>query len=143
MAVAAKRYFDRGMAALHAGDASSAAEALSAAVELAPTFAPASQWLVVAHARLGALSAATSVANNALARAPIRSDALWLWILVADVHFAAGRIHDAMSAYEQASSLLDAGNTAAAKRIAMGKARVAAAQGNWSAAVTALAASSG
>lgn len=139
MAIAAKRYLDRGLAALHRGDHAAAVEALTSASQLAPAYAPASQWLIVAHARSGALNEAIAVAQQALARSPMHRDAMWLWLLLAEALLAAGRVRPAAEAYDQAAALLDVGTPAdASARLAMGRARMAASQRQWPAAIDAL-----
>ncbi len=139
MSVAAKRYFDRGLAALSSGDHAGAIEALASASQLAPTHAPVSQWLVVAHARAGALNEAIAVAQQALARSPMHRDAMWLWLLLAEALLAAGRLRPAAEAYDHVAALLGAGDEAAVRaRLAMGRARMAASQRQWPAVVDAL-----
>ncbi|MBK9070894.1 MAG: tetratricopeptide repeat protein [Myxococcales bacterium] len=139
MAIAAKRYLDRGLAALRSGDHATAVEALTSAGQLVPAYAPVSQWLVVAHARAGALNEAVAVAQQALARAPGQRDAMWLWLLLAEALLAAGRVRPAAEAYDQVAAMLAADAQADVRvRLAMGRARIAAAQRQWPAVVDAL-----
>lgn len=143
MAIAAKRYLERGLAALQRGDNAGAIEALTSASQLVPAYAPVSQWLVVAHARAGGLSEAIAVAQGALARGPRPRDATWLWLLLAEVMLAAGRARAATEAYAQASAAAAAAGPdwsaeVVARRVAMGRARMAAAQGLWPAALASL-----
>ena len=126
MSTVARRYYLRGRSSLEANDLDAAIEALSSAVDLAPTFAAARVALAAALARFGDCPRAAQVLRAGLSRpVPAASRAL-LWASLGDVLAQSGDFPGAEEAYVHAE-----GDPAFAKRAAAGRARIHAKLGRY------------
>ena len=102
MSSVARRYYERGRAALDAGDLESAQEALRAALELAPSFGNARVAYAVALARAGDCPRAAQVLRAGLGRASSPISAAAMYATLGDVLTLGGDFFGAEEAFQQA-----------------------------------------
>jgi thioredoxin-like negative regulator of GroEL len=122
----ARRYYERGRAALETGDLESAQEALRAALDLAPSFGNARVAYAVAIARAGDCPRAAQVLRAGLGRASSPVSAAAMQATLGDVLTLGGDYFGAEDAFNQA------GKTAGFEaRVASGLARVYARLGRY------------
>lgn len=126
MSQVARRYYERGIAALETNDLATAQEALNAAIELAPRFGNARVAYAVALAKAGDCPRAATVlrAGIALASSPISAAAMYATL--GDVCVRGG---DFLSAEEAFASAAKTPGFEA--RVASGMARVHARMGRF------------
>ena len=126
MSSVARRYYDRGRAALDAGDIESAQEALRAALDLAPAFGNARVAYGVALAKAGDCPRAAQVLRAGIGRASSAISAAAMHATLGDVLVLGGDFLGAEQAF------LEAGQTPGFEaRAASGLARVYARLGRF------------
>jgi tetratricopeptide (TPR) repeat protein len=126
MSSVARRYYERGRAALDANDLESAQEALRAALELAPTFGNARVAYAVALARANDCPRAATVLRAGLGRASSPISAAAMYATLGDVLTLGGDFFGAEEAFHTA------GQTPGFEvRVASGLARVYARLGRY------------
>lgn len=126
MSTAARRYYDRGLAALKVGELETAAEALRSAVDLAPGFANARIAYAVATARSGDCPRAAAILRTGIARAGSAKAAAAMQCTLGDVLVLGGDFFAAEEAFNHARTTPGFG-----VRAASGLARVAARMGRF------------
>jgi Flp pilus assembly protein TadD len=126
MSSVARRYYERGRAALDTGDLESAQEALRAALDLAPTFGNARVAYAVALAKAGDCPRAAQVLRSGLALASSPISAAAMHATLGDVLVLGGDFFGAEQAFQQAAQT--AGFDV---RVASGLARVYARLGRY------------
>jgi len=126
MSSVARRYYERGRAALDANDLESAQEALRAALDLAPTFGNARVAYAVALAKANDCPRAASVLRAGLGRASSPVSAAAMYATLGDVLTLGGDFFGAEEAFNAAG--LTAGFEV---RVASGLARVYARLGRY------------
>jgi Flp pilus assembly protein TadD len=99
----ARRYFDRGVAALQNQDLESALEALRAAVELAPTFGNARVAYAIALAKYGDAPRGASILRAGIGRASSPISAAAMWATLGDVLTMGGDFFGAEEAFREAA----------------------------------------
>jgi Flp pilus assembly protein TadD len=99
----ARRYYDRGKAALDTGDLESAQEALRAALELAPQFGNARVAYAVALAKAGDPPRAATILRHGIGRASSRISAAAMQATLGDVLVLGGDFFGAEEAFKQAA----------------------------------------
>jgi Flp pilus assembly protein TadD len=104
MSQVARRYFERGKAALVTGDLESAQESLRAAVDLAPGFGNARIAYGVALARAGDCPRAAQVLRSGVPRASSAKATAALWATLGDVLVLGGDFLGAEEAFRQAGA---------------------------------------
>lgn len=102
MSAVARRYYERGRAALSTGDLESAQEALRAALDLAPQFGDARVAYGVALAKAGDAPRAAQVLRHGLGRASSPISAAALQATLGDVLTMAGDFFGAEEAFQAA-----------------------------------------
>jgi Flp pilus assembly protein TadD len=102
MSQVARRYYERGIAALHGGDLESAQEALRAAIDLAPGFGNARIAYAVALARAGDCPRGAQVLRAGLGRATSPKAAAAMSCTLGDVLVLGGDFFGAEEAFNQA-----------------------------------------
>ena len=102
MSSVARRYYERGRAALDTGDLESAQEALRAALDLAPSFGNARVAYAVAMARAGDCPRAAQVLRAGLGRASSPVSAAAMHATLGDVLTLGGDYFGAEDAFNQA-----------------------------------------
>jgi tetratricopeptide (TPR) repeat protein len=126
MSAVARRYYDRGRAALESGDLESAQESLRAALDLAPTFGNARVAYAVALARANDCPRAAAVLRAGLGRASSAISAAAMYATLGDVLTLGGDFFGAEEAFQTA------GQTPGFEvRVAAGLARVYARLGRY------------
>lgn len=126
MSSVARRYYERGRAALDTGDLESAQEALRAALELAPGFGNARVAYAVALAKAGDCPRAAQILRSGLGIATSRISAAAMSATLGDVLVLGGDFFGAEQAFQQA------GQTPGFEaRVASGLARVYARLGRF------------
>ena len=103
MSAVARRYYERGRAALDAGDLASAQESLGAAVELAPFYGNARIAYAIAVAKAGDPPRAAQLLRAGLPRATSRIVAAALHATLGDVLVLGGDLFGAEDAFQQAA----------------------------------------
>ena len=126
MSVVARRYFERGRTSLAANDYDGAIEALSSAVDLAPTFTAARVALSAALARFGDYPRAIQVIRAGLTRPATRGSQGLLWATLGDLLAGSGDFPAAEEAYQHCDMQPEYAGRAAA-----GRARVHAKLGRY------------
>ena len=126
MSSVARRYYERGRAALDTNDLESAQEALRAALDLAPAFGNARVAYAVALARANDCPRAASVLRAGLGRASSAISAAAMYATLGDVLTLGGDLFGAEEAFQ--SALRTPGFEA---RVASGLARVYAKLGRF------------
>jgi thioredoxin-like negative regulator of GroEL len=102
MSSVARRYYERGRAALDTGDLESAQEALRAALDLAPTFGNARVAYAVALAKANDCPRAASVLRAGLGRASSATSAAAMQATLGDVLTLGGDFYGAEEAFRVA-----------------------------------------
>jgi tetratricopeptide (TPR) repeat protein len=126
MSSVARRYYERGKAALDTGDLDTAQEALRAALDLAPGFGNARVAYAVALAKAGDCPRAQSVLRAGIPRATSRISAAAMYATLGDVCVLGGDFLGAEEAFQMA------GQTPGFEaRVAAGMARVHARLGRY------------
>lgn len=105
MSAVARRYYERGRAALATGDLESAQEALRAALDLAPQFGDARVAYGVALAKAGDAPRAAQVLRHGLGRASSPISAAALQATLGDVLTMAGDFFGAEEAFQAARAV--------------------------------------
>jgi len=105
MSSVARRYYERGKAALDHGDLASAQEALGAALELAPHYGNARVAYAVAVARAGDAPRAAQLLRAGLARASSSIAAAAMHATLGDVLVLAGDFFGAEDAFKHAGAV--------------------------------------
>ncbi len=104
MSQIARRYYERGVAAIKTTDYQTAVEQLQAAVDLAPTFGSARIAFAVALARFGDCPRAAGVLRAGLGRAQSATTAAALLATLGDVLTLGGDFFGAEEAFKQAGA---------------------------------------
>ena len=104
MSAAARRYYERGRAALDTGDLESAQEALRSALDLAPHFGNARVAYAVALAKAGDCPRAATVLRAGFSRASSPISAAAMYATLGDVLVLGGDFYGAEDAFNRASS---------------------------------------
>jgi thioredoxin-like negative regulator of GroEL len=99
----ARRYYERGKAALDGGDLASAQEALAAALDLAPSFGNARVAYAVALAKAGDCPRAASVLRAGIPRASSAISAAAMYATLGDVLTLGGDFLGAEEAFNTAA----------------------------------------
>lgn len=126
MSAAARRYYERGRAALDTGDLESAQEALRSAVDLAPHFGNARVAYAVALAKAGDCPRAATVLRAGLSRASSAISAAAMYATLGDVLVLGGDFFGAEEAFNTAAQ-----TPGFEARVASGLARVYARLGRY------------
>ena len=126
MSTVARRYYDRGRAALDSGDLESAQEALRAALELQPAFGNARVAYAVALAKAGDCPRAAQLLRTGLAYASSPISAAAMQATLGDVLVLGGDFFGAEQAFREAEKV-----TGFEARAASGLARVYARLGRF------------
>jgi Flp pilus assembly protein TadD len=126
MSAAARRYYERGRAALDTGDLESAQEALRSALDLAPHFGNARVAYAVALAKAGDCPRAASVLRAGLSRASSPISAAAMQATLGDVLVLGGDFFGAEEAFNTAAQ-----TPGFEARVASGLARVYARLGRF------------
>lgn len=126
MSAAARRYYERGRAALDTGDLESAQEALRSAIDLAPHFGNARVAYAVALAKAGDCPRAANVLRAGLARASSPISAAAMYATLGDVLVLGGDFFGAEEAFNIAAQ-----TPGFEARVASGLARVYARLGRY------------
>jgi Flp pilus assembly protein TadD len=100
----ARRYYERGRAALDTGDLEAAQEALRAALDLAPSFGNARVAYGVALAKAGDAPRAAQVLRAGIPRASSRISAAAMYATLGDVLTLGGDFFGAEEAFNQAAT---------------------------------------
>jgi Flp pilus assembly protein TadD len=126
MSAAARRYYERGRAALDTGDLESAQEALRSAIDLAPHFGNARVAYAVALAKAGDCPRAATVLRTGISRASSAISSAAMYATLGDVLVLGGDFFGAEEAFNTA------GQTPGFEaRVASGLARVYARLGRY------------
>jgi len=133
MPAAARRYYLRGKAAFDTGDYADAAEALSAAVELSPSFVAARLTFAAALAHRGDCPRAAQTIRAGLGRRATALETAAMWASLGDVLVRSGDFLGAEDAFSQAED-----HPAFVARARAGRARLFAKTGRYSEAFAAL-----
>lgn len=104
MSSVARRYYERGRAALDTGDLEAAQEALRAALDLAPSFGNARVAYGVALAKAGDAPRAAQVLRAGIPRASSRISAAAMYATLGDVLTLGGDFFGAEEAFNQAAT---------------------------------------
>lgn len=104
MSQVARRYHERGVAAMHNGDLESALEALRAAVELAPTFGNARVAYAIALAKYGDAPRGAAILRGGIGRATSRTSAAAMYATLGDVLTLGGDFFGAEEAFREAAA---------------------------------------
>jgi Flp pilus assembly protein TadD len=126
MSSVARRYYERGRAALDTNDLESAQEALRAALDLAPAFGNARVAYAIALAKAGDCPRAAQVLRAGLGHASSPISAAAMHATLGDVLVLGGDFFGAEQAFQQAAS-----TTGFEARVASGLARVYARLGRF------------
>lgn len=126
MSAVARRYYERGRAALDTGDLESAQEALRAAIDLAPSFGNARVAYAVALARTGDCPRAAQLLRAGIPRASSPISAAAMYATLGDVLTLGGDFYGAEEAFQQAAQV-----PGFEARVASGLARVYAKLGRY------------
>ena len=126
MSAAARRYYERGRAALDTGDLESAQEALRSAIDLAPHFGNARVAYAVALAKAGDCPRAANVLRAGLSRASSPISAAAMYATLGDVLVLGGDFFGAEEAFNIAAQ-----TPGFEARVASGLARVYARLGRY------------
>jgi len=126
MSAAARRYYERGRAALDSGDLESAQEALRSAIDLAPHFGNARVAYAVALAKAGDCPRAANVLRAGLSRASSPISAAAMYATLGDVLVLGGDFFGAEEAFNIAAQ-----TPGFEARVASGLARVYARLGRY------------
>lgn len=102
MSAQARRYYERGKQALDSGDLESAQQALSSALQLAPTFGNAIVAYAVALARAGDAPRAAAVLRSGIPRASSKVSAAAMYATLGDVLTLSGDFFGAEDAFNMA-----------------------------------------
>ena len=105
MSQVARRYYDRGVAAMANGDLESALEALRAAVDLAPTFGNARVAYGIALAKYGDAPRGATILRSGIGRASSRISAAAMWATLGDVLTMGGDFFGAEEAFREAAQV--------------------------------------
>lgn len=105
MSQVARRYYERGVAALNVDDVQLAAEQLQAALDLAPAFGNARVAFAIALAKLGDCPRAAAVLRNGLQRASSPVSAAAMQATLGDVLVRGGDFFGAEDAFKQAAEV--------------------------------------
>lgn len=103
MSQVARRYYERGVAALNVDDVQIAVEQLQAAIDLAPAFGNARVAFAVALAKLGDCPRAAAVLRTGLPRASSPVSAAAMLATLGDVLTRGGDFFGAEEAFKQAA----------------------------------------
>lgn len=104
MSQIARRYYERGVAAIKTADYQTAVEQLQAAVDLSPAFGTARIAFAVALARFGDCPRAASVLRAGLGRAPSATTAAAMHATLGDVLTLGGDFFGAEEAFKTAGA---------------------------------------
>ena len=126
MSAAARRYYERGRAALDTGDLESAQEALRSALDLAPHFGNARVAYAVALAKAGDCPRAATVLRAGIPRASSPISAAAMYATLGDVLTLGGDFYGAEESFNMASQ-----TPGFEARVAAGLARVYARLGRF------------
>jgi Flp pilus assembly protein TadD len=126
MSAAARRYYERGRAALDTGDLESAQEALRSALDLAPHFGNARVAYAVALAKAGDCPRAATVLRAGISRASSAISAAAMYATLGDVLVLGGDFYGAEEAFNTAAQ-----TPGFEARVASGLARVYARLGRY------------
>ncbi|HSN25413.1 MAG TPA: tetratricopeptide repeat protein [Kofleriaceae bacterium] len=126
MSAAARRYYERGRAALDTGDLDSAQEALRSALDLAPHFGNARVAYAVALAKAGDCPRAATVLRAGIPRATSPISAAAMYATLGDVLTLGGDFYGAEEAFNTAAQ-----TPGYEARVASGLARVYARLGRF------------
>src|SRR4051812_18646429 len=126
MSAAARRYYERGRAALDTGDLESAQEALRSALDLAPHFGNARVAYAVALAKAGDCPRAATVLRAGFSRASSPISAAAMYATLGDVLVLGGDFYGAEEAFNTAAQ-----TPGFEARVASGLARVYARLGRY------------
>ena len=126
MSAAARRYYERGRAALDTGDLESAQEALRSALDLAPHFGNARVAYAVALAKAGDCPRAATVLRAGIPRATSPISAAAMYATLGDVLTLGGDFYGAEEAFNTAAQ-----TPGYEARVASGLARVYARLGRF------------
>ena len=126
MSAVARRYYERGRAALESGDLESAQESLRAALDLAPAFGNARVAYAVVLAKANDCPRAASVLRAGLGRASSRISAAAMYATLGDVLTMGGDFFGAEEAFQEAAR-----TPGFEARVASGLARVYARLGRY------------
>ena len=126
MSAAARRYYERGRAALDTGDLESAQEALRSALDLAPHFGNARVAYAVALAKAGDCPRAATVLRAGLPRATSSISSAAMYATLGDVLTLGGDFYGAEDAFNTAAQ-----TPGFEARVASGLARVYARLGRY------------
>ncbi len=126
MSSVARRYYERGRAALDNGDLESAQESLRAALDLAPQFGNARVAYAVALAKAGDCPRAGAVLRAGMGRASSPISAAAMWATLGDVLVLGGDFFGAEEAFGHAAQV-----PGFEARVASGLARVYARLGRY------------
>ncbi len=126
MSAAARRYYERGRAALETGDLESAQEALRSALDLAPHFGNARVAYAVALAKAGDCPRAATVLRAGIPRASSPVSAAAMYATLGDVLTLGGDFYGAEEAFNTAAQ-----TPGYEARVASGLARVYARLGRF------------
>jgi len=126
MSAAARRYYERGRAALDTGDLESAQEALRSALDLAPHFGNARVAYAVALAKAGDCPRAATVLRAGIPRASSPISAAAMYATLGDVLTLGGDFYGAEEAFNTAAQ-----TPGYEARVASGLARVYARLGRF------------
>ena len=105
MSQVAKRYYERGVAAIKTADYQTAVEQLQAAVDLSPTFGSARIAFAVALAKFGDCPRAASVLRAGLGRSQSATTSAALYATLGDVLTLGGDFFGAEEAFRQAGAV--------------------------------------
>ncbi len=126
MSAVARRYYERGRAALDVNDLEAAQESLRAALDLAPTFGNARVAYAIALAKAGDCPRAASVLRAGIGRASSPISAAAMYATLGDVLVLGGDFFGAEEAFGMAAQ-----TPGFAVRVASGLARVYARLGRY------------
>jgi len=126
MSQVARRYYERGTAALATGDLNSAEEALRAAIDLAPSFGNARIAYAITLARNGDCPRAATVLRSGIGRVASPKAAAAMYATLGDVLVLGGDFFGAEDAFKQAAQ-----TPGFEARVASGLARVYARLGRY------------
>jgi len=127
MSAQARRYYERGKAALDGGDLESAQQALASALQLAPNFGNAIVAYAVALARAGDAPRGAAVLRSGIPRASSKISSAAMYATLGDVLVLGGDFFGAEDAFNMAAQ-----TPGFEARVASGLARVHARLGRYS-----------
>lgn len=102
MSTVARRYYQRGLAAMERGDTNGSLEALRAAVDLSPAYSEARIAYAIALARMGDCPRGAQVLRAGLGRLCSKVAIATMWATLGDVLTRGGDFYGAEDAFKQA-----------------------------------------